>query len=214
MISLELIMSIPKSGLQKASKTLEKEDIPQLIEWLSLKDDNIRYQVFLLLQNRSLLCDDVYPHWDIFRNKLKSDNSYQRSIGLMLITENVKWDAENRMDDTIDEYLTLLNDEKPITIRQCIQALGKIASAKPSLNDKIASRLISFELMAVKETMRKSILLDILNVLLIVRKEHKTDEIESFILNALSGEILDKKSKKQVEVLNNEGETYGNQAIQ
>lgn len=69
----------------------------------------------------------------------------------MLIAENVKWDAENRMEDTIDEYLTLLNDEKPITIRQCIQTLGKIASEKPSLNDKIASRLISFELMAVKK---------------------------------------------------------------
>ena len=201
MITLERIMSIPKSDLQEASKTLEKEDIPQLIEWLSLKDDNIRYQVFLLLQNRSLLCDDVYTHWDIFRNKLKSDNSYQRSIGLMLIAENVKWDVENRMDDTIDEYLILLNDEKPITIRQCIQALAKIAAAKPGLNDKIASRLISYDLMAVKETMRKSILLDILNVLLIIRKNHKKDEIDNFILYALTGEILDKKSKKQLEGL-------------
>lgn len=201
MITLESIMSIPKSDLQEASKTIEKEDIPQLMEWLTLKDDTMRYQVFLLLQNRSLFCDDVYPHWDILRNKLKSDNSYQRSIGLMLIAENVKWDTENRMEDTIDECLMLLYDEKPITIRQCIQALGKIASAKPSLNKKIASGLVSFDLMAVKETMRKSILLDILNVLLIIRQEDQTDEIENFILNALSGEILDKKSKKQIEIL-------------
>lgn len=105
------------------------------------------------------------------------------------------------MEDTIDEYLALLNDEKPITIRQCIQALGKVVPFKPSLNKKVASKLISFELMAVKETMRKSILLDILNVLLIIRKELKTDEVENFILNALSGEILDKKSKKQIEAL-------------
>jgi hypothetical protein len=69
------------------------------------------------------------------------------------------------------------------------------------LNDKIASRLISFNLIAVKETMRKSILLDILNVLLIIRQKLRTDEIESFIMNALSGEILDKKSKKQIEAL-------------
>ena len=195
------IMSISKSDLQEASRALSKEDIPQLIEWLTLKDDSIRYQAFLLLQNRSLFFADVYPYWDTFWNKLKSDNSYQRSIGLVLIADNAKWDSENRMEDTIDEYLTFLNDEKPITIRQCIQALGKIAWAKPGLSDKIASRLISFDLMAVKETMRKSILLDILNVLLIIRKGHKTDEIENFILNALSGEILDKKSKKQVEVL-------------
>lgn len=195
------IMSISKCDLPEASKALNKEDIPELIERLTLRDDKIRYQAFLLLQTRSSFFDDIYPYWDTFRNKLKSDNSYQRSIGLMLIAENAKWDTENRMEDTIDEYLTLLNDEKPITIRQCIQALGKIASGKPGLNDRIASRLISFDLMAVKETMRKSILFDILNVLLLIRKGHKTDEIENFILNALSGEILDKNSKKQVEVL-------------
>lgn len=201
MITIESLMSILKSNLPEASKALNKEDISQLFEWLALKDDNIRYQAFLLLQNRSLFFDDVYPCWDTLWNKLKSDNSYQRSIGLMLIAENAKWDNENHTEDIIDEYLMLLNDEKPITIRQCIQALGKIASFKPGLNDKIASGLINLELMAVKETMRKSILLDILNVLIIIRKSHKTDEIESFILNALSGEILDKKSKKQIEVL-------------
>jgi hypothetical protein len=119
----------------------------------------------------------------------------------MLIAENVKWDTENRMEDTIDEYLQLLNDEKPITIRQCIQSLGKIAFSKSGLNDKIASRLMSINLMDIKETMRKSILLDILNVLLVVRKEHKTDEMENFILNALSGGMLDKKAKRQVEAL-------------
>lgn len=201
MITIESLMSISKSDLQEASKALNKEDIPQLIEWLTSKDDGIRYQAFLLLQNRSLFFADIYPYWNTFRNKLKSDNSYQRSIGLMLIADNAKWDTENRMEDTIDEYLTLLNDEKPITIRQCIQALVKIVSAKPGLNNRIASRLVSFDLMAVKETMRKSILLDILNVLLIIRKSHKNDEIESCILNALSGEILDKKSKNQIRVL-------------
>src|SRR5690606_38474785 len=123
---------------------------------------------------------------------------------------NAKWDFENRMEDTIDEYLTFLNDEKPITIRQCIQALGKIASAKPGVSDKIASRLISFDLMAVKETMRKSILFDILNVLLIIRKGHKTDEIENFILNALSGEYWIKSQRNKWKFFYNGGETYGN----
>lgn len=105
------------------------------------------------------------------------------------------------MDDAIDECLAPLNDEKPITVRQCIQALGKIVSVKPNLNDKIAARLISFDLTAVKDTMKKSILLDILNVLFIIRKNCKKDKIETFILNALSGEILDKRSKKQIRVL-------------
>ena len=117
MITIESMMAIHKDTLQEASKKLCKDDISLLVKWLSLKDDNIRYQAFLLLQNRSEFIDDVYPYWDTFRDKLKTNNSYQRSIGLMLIAENVKWDSGNQMEDTIDEYLELLKDEKPITIR-------------------------------------------------------------------------------------------------
>ncbi len=103
MITIESMMSIDKSDLQEASKMINKDDVPQLIEWLALKDDSIRYQAFLLLQNRSRFVNDIYPYWELFRSKLKSDNSYQRSIGLMLIAENVKWDTESNMEDTIDE---------------------------------------------------------------------------------------------------------------
>jgi hypothetical protein len=102
------------------------------------------------------------------------------------------------MDGTIDEYLALLKDEKPITVRQCIQSLGEIAKYKPDLNDKIAASLISLDMTKIKETMRKSVLLNILNVLAYIRTNHQTDEIECFILNALSGGILDKKAKKHV----------------
>ena len=79
-----------------------------------------------------------------------------------------------------------------------------VASSTPygyALKDMVLTADEEQARMAVKETMRKSILLDILNVLLIIRKELKTDEVENFILNALSGEILDKKSKKQIEAL-------------
>jgi len=196
MITAESLMSIDKDQLPEAAKALDRSELPWLID--ILKDDKIRYQAFLLLQCRSKLFDDVYPFWETFRSKLKNENSYQRSIGLMLIAENAGWDSENRMDDTIDEYLELLKDEKPITVRQCIQSLGKIVKCKPNLCDKIGSSLISLDMETIKETMRKSVLLDILNVLADIRVTNKTDEIESFILGALSGEILDKKSKKQL----------------
>jgi hypothetical protein len=198
---VESIMSIPKSYLHEACKELTKDDITRLVDRLSLKDDQIRYQAFLLLQSRSALYDDVYPFWELFHEKLKSENSYQRSIGLMLIAENVKWDMKNKMENVIDDFMACLYDPKPITVRQCIQSLGKIAAVKPSLCEKISSKLISYDITAVKETMRKSILTDILNVLLIIRQEHRTKETETFISNALFGDILDKKTKKQIEAL-------------
>ncbi|MDD2591883.1 MAG: hypothetical protein PHP11_05145 [Erysipelotrichaceae bacterium] len=199
MLTMKSIMSITKSEYSEVAKTLTEEDVSQLIEWLSLKDDNIRYNALLLLQIRSALFSDVYLYWSILQNKLKSDNSYQRSIGLLLLVDNVKWDKEKRMEGMIDQFLMLLDDEKPITIRQCIQALGKIVEVKPNLNDKVAAKMIDFDLMSVKETMRKSILLDILNVLLIIRKEQSTDEIECYIVNALKGNLLNNKSKKKIE---------------
>ena len=88
MITLESLMAIDKEALQEAARDLSSDDIASLIEWLA-KDDDIRYRALLILQYRSVLCDDVYPYWSTLRDKLKSDNSYQRSIGIMLIAENV-----------------------------------------------------------------------------------------------------------------------------
>jgi hypothetical protein len=62
-----------------------------------------------------------------------------------------------QMQATLDDCLSLLSDEKPVTIRQCIQSLGKIASSKPELDDKIVSGLIFIKLTDMKETMRKSV---------------------------------------------------------
>ena len=154
MITVESIAAISKCNLREVSEKLSKNDIPALVEWLSLKDNDVRYRAFLLLQNRSLFADDVYPYWDTFKSKLKSDNSYQRSIGVMLIAANTRWDAENRIEDTIDPCLQLLNDEKPITVRQCISSLGEIASYKPGIREKIASALISHDLTGVMFSVR------------------------------------------------------------
>ena len=201
MITIERMMSIGKDELEEASKSIDKSDLSQLVEWLSEKDDKIRYSALLLLQYRSFSSNDVYPFWDVFQSKLTSENSYQRSIGLMLIAENAKWDMENKLDTAMDAFLVHLNDEKPITVRQCIQALCKIIPYKGHLHFKIANALMSIQLANVNDTMRKSTLLDILNVLVMIRKQQRTDEIECYIFNALSGGILDKKAKGQIEAM-------------
>lgn len=59
-MTVENLMAIDKSYLQQAANALNKDDIAQLVEWLSLKDDIVRYQAFLLLQSRSSFADDVY----------------------------------------------------------------------------------------------------------------------------------------------------------
>lgn len=154
MLTLEEISSFEKESLPEISKTLGEEDICQLVDWLSEKDDTIRYNSFLLLQNRSREFSDVYPYWDSLCRKLKSNNSYQRSIGLMLTAANVKWDNEDKIDSVIDEYLSLLKDEKPITVRQCIQSLSEIVPYRSHLNLQIADSLMSLDIAGIKETMQ------------------------------------------------------------
>jgi len=107
MITIESLLTIDKDQLPEAAKGIDGSELPWLVELLSEKNDKIRYQAFLALQYRSRSFNDVYPFWHTFRSRLKSDNSYQRSIGLMLIAENARWNSENRMNGTIDENLDL-----------------------------------------------------------------------------------------------------------
>jgi hypothetical protein len=133
MISISKLFEITKENAAMEAQKLEQGDIGFLVELLNEKDDRIRYPVLLLLQSRSVTNDDVYPFWDVFQSKMKCDNSYQRSIGLMLIAGNVRWDKHNKLDVMIGEYFALFHDDKPITIRQSIQALHSILPYKINL---------------------------------------------------------------------------------
>lgn len=199
MVTIETLMSLEKQHAEEEAKTLTGDDISWLVNLLNEKDDKIRYAALLLLQSRSAGFHDVYPYWDVFLQKLNSDNSYQRSIGLMLLAENARWDTENRMEDALDALLKILNDEKPITVRQCIQALHQIIPYKRQLTEKIADALISLEIAKIRPSMQKLVLTDILGVLCVIRKQQPSGKIDAYIIQALSADILDRKTKKEIE---------------
>lgn len=199
--SLDQLMNLPKEALAEAAKTLSAEDIAALVPLLATKEDDVRYQAFLLLKERSGIEADVFPYWQTFLEKLNSVNSYQRSIGLMLISENARWDNEGKTAAALEAYCNGLADEKPITVRQCVQGLKPIVSAHPELGGAVSARLIALDLTAIKETMRKLVLQDILDVLLLIRSQSaaKDEAVEAYLLNALSGGLLDAKAKKQLQ---------------
>ena len=177
---------------------LSAADIPALVEQLASAEDKIRYPAFLLLKERSAIRTDVYPFWDVFDTKLTDANSYQRSIGAMLISANARHDATGKLRQSLQRYLTLLSDPKPITVRQCAQALPEILRAKPEYAEPICDAILRVSLMDYKDTMRKLILLDFLEALLICRTIAPTPALEEYFFSVLSGSILDDKSKKQL----------------
>lgn len=172
-------------------------DIASLVERLASQEDKIRYPAFLLLRARSALASDLSPYWDILAEKLTSSNSYQRSIGAMLLAANARWDDAGRIRAVLPAYLTLLNDEKPITVRQCIQALPQVLAAQPALAGEISAALMRLDLISIKETMRKLVLTDVMETLLAAREAATDASIEAYLFSALNGGILDEKTKKQ-----------------
>lgn len=195
MISIDDLPSIPKEEIPAIAGTLTPEDIHLLVDLLAEKDDTIRYPAFLLLRSRSEKYADVYPYWDVLTSKFQSPNSFMRSIGIMLIADTVRWDDQNKFGAIFNDYLNFVDDEKPITVRQCIQNLGQIVAAKPEFASRICDRLLAIDISLRKETQQKLLLMDILSVLIIARKHITDDRIEKYILNALTGELLDKKAK-------------------
>lgn len=143
---------------------LAEDEIDFLVGVLARKEDDPRYRALLLLQSRSASTPDVYRYWDVFRRKLASDNSYQRSIGMLLLAANARWDRDGRCAEALDDMTKLLGDEKPITVRQCVGALEAIALAVPEVRAEICARLIATDLTKIRETMRKLVMKDIVHV--------------------------------------------------
>jgi hypothetical protein len=197
-MNLDVLLSMDKESIPEAAKTLSPSELPQLVSLLNEKNDKLRYQAFVLLESRSACVDDVYPFFDVFVDKLRSGNSYQRSIGLMLMAQNARWDTLWKLDAAMDDYLKCVHDEKPITVRQCVQALLHVVPYKKSLHQKIAKSLMNIDIAALRPTMRKLVMLDILQVLLQIRQYEPSNTIDAFIFDVLAGGILDEKSKKQI----------------
>ena len=109
----------------------------------------------------SLETAEWYPYFDDFATLLSHPKSFVRNRALHILAANAKWDTENRFDTVMDEYLSHITDEKPITARQCIQALSQIAEAKPQYIPMIVTALQSADLSQYKDSMRPLIEKDI-----------------------------------------------------
>ena len=200
-MTLAQLLAYGKEELPEIAQALTAEDIGTLVEWLGEKDDAIRYPSFLLLLSRSEHHPDVYPYWDTFAEKLRSQNAYQRSIGLKLMAENARWDEAGRLDAVIDEYLAFCDDTKPMVVRLCLQSLPRIVPHKRHLWPRIMEKLMGIDIAGRKESQRKLVLTDIVSVLAAIRKAEPGQEIDDYLFGAMGSGYLDKKAQKEIDAL-------------
>jgi len=117
--------------------------IEKLLNETKLKDNKIRLKALNgLLDITEKKVDWLDEVFEDLTSRLKSDNSYQRSIGMMLLSNLSKSDNENHLKIVLPDLLKLLQDEKFITCRQTIQNIWKIAIEKENLQKKIIESLI------------------------------------------------------------------------
>lgn len=136
-------------------------NIPELVDGLNGSDHKVAYQCLQQLEKESDLTADVYPFFNVFVELLSSPNSYLRTRGIILIAANAKWDSDNKIDEIMDSYLKHIADEKPITARQCIQALPTIAIYKPELREDIKNALLRANSGKYAESMQSLVQKDI-----------------------------------------------------
>lgn len=198
-MKLETLLSIPKEEMDAAAQTLNEGDVAKLVQWLNETTEEIRYKAFLLLKSRSAVAGDVYPYWDEFTAKITSNNSFFRTIGLVMMAANARWDTAGRMEKWLSTYLSFCDDEKPMVVRLCIQSLAQVVPYKPYMYEQIIDKLLSIDLSKRKDTQQKLLLQDILGILIMVNKIKPDERIQSYIADALTGGLLSAKEKKAIQ---------------
>ncbi len=194
MIELETLLAA-KQDAAALAQTLSPDDIPYLIGLLGEKNNDIRYAAFLTLQKRSAAYGDVYPFWDALEQKLHHDNSYQRSIGVMLLAENIRWDSSNKLASALPSYTALFRDEKFITARQAIQSLAVWLPHRPDQYPAVLEELLSVPVGELPATQRRLVYLDILQVLLLMQPGAPNEAAAAYVIRALDSSLLEKKEK-------------------
>lgn len=145
---------------------VDEDDVARLFELLFVKDNKVAYGALQDLQKISENTELVYPYMDRLGDMLDSDSSYIRTRALNLIAHNARWDKDCKIDEIIDAYLKHVEDEKPITARQCIKLLPVIAEAKPELREDITGALRNANVCIYGESMRPLIYKDIKEALI------------------------------------------------
>lgn len=134
---------------------------PDMITVLTSSDDKYACALADQIISESQETDEWYDLFEEFASLLNHPKSLVRNRMLYILAANAQWDDENRFDAIIEDYLSHITDEKPITARQCIKALAQIGQAKPQYIPMILAALRSADLSKYTDSMRPLIEKDI-----------------------------------------------------
>lgn len=126
----------------------------EIAAMLTAKDDKYACALADKIISESQETDEWYEYFDDVASLLDHPKSLVRNRVLHILAANAQWDAENRFDAILSDFLTHITDEKPITARQCVKALAQVGLAKPQYIPRILSCFQEADLSKYKDSMR------------------------------------------------------------
>lgn len=132
-----------------------------IIAKLTSKDDKYACAVADIIIKESQKTDKWYDYFEDFASLLNHPKSLVRNRAFYILAANAQWDEDNHFDTVINDFLSHITDEKPITARQCIKALAQVGREKPQYIPLILSALQNADLSKYKDSMRPLIEKDI-----------------------------------------------------
>lgn len=133
----------------------------EILAGLTDKNDKAACAMAERIVAESRETDVWYEYLDGFAALLEHPKSYVRNRALHILAANVRWDVENRLDAVLPGFLSHITDDKPITARQCVQALAELGMARPRYIPEILRSLESADLSKYRDSMRPLIEKDI-----------------------------------------------------
>ena len=124
-----------------------------IIAQLTSKDTMAARDFAEMILCESQFSNKWYKYFDTFASLLNHPNSYVRNRIFYIIAQNVQWDTDDKFDDIFDGFLSHITDEKPITARQCIKALGELGAHKHKYVPRIIEAFHNADLSKYKDSM-------------------------------------------------------------
>ncbi len=145
-----------------AALVLKNEEIRmELInEMITNKYIMVYYHCYYILDKASSRNPELfYKDWKKFEKLLDHENSYHRTIGLVMLSNLITADKEKLFDKIADKYFMFINDKKITTARDCVTSTGKILRQRPGYIDEAVKLYLNMEQICEFKENQKALLL-------------------------------------------------------
>jgi hypothetical protein len=178
------------------------KSVRESLDNLGSTDDTIRLNALqTILKITEEKVDWAYDVWNGLIERLDHQNSYQRSIAIMLLCNLSKSDYENRTRGSLNRLLAHTKDEKFITSRQCIQNIWKVAVADDQSGEVIIAHLEKRFEGCADEKHYNLIRQDIIQSMRLIYDAKKNDRLFARAMDLVKIEKEEKYRKKYETIL-------------